>query len=88
MFGRLKYRQQNHYCLRPVFLRIRWLLKKFKNKSPGTDQISGELIKAGGSKICCEIPKHIHSIWNKEDLPEQWQEAIIVPVYKKGDKTD
>jgi hypothetical protein len=24
----------------------------------------------------------------KEELPEQWKELIIVPIYKKGDKTD
>jgi hypothetical protein len=23
---------------------------------------------------------------NKEVLPEQWQESVIVPIYKKGDK--
>jgi hypothetical protein len=27
-------------------------------------------------------------IWNKEELPEEWKESIIVPVYKKGDKID
>jgi hypothetical protein len=26
--------------------------------------------------------------WNKEELPEEWRESIIVPIYKKGDKTD
>jgi len=25
---------------------------------------------------------------NKEELPEEWKELIIVPVYKKGAKTD
>jgi len=25
---------------------------------------------------------------NKEDLPEKWKELIVVPIYKKGDKTD
>jgi hypothetical protein len=30
----------------------------------------------------------INSIWNKEELPDQWKESIIVPVHKKGDKTD
>jgi hypothetical protein len=46
------------------------------------------LVKAGGRKISCEIHKLTDSIWNKEELPEEWKESIIVPVYKKGDKTD
>jgi hypothetical protein len=35
-----------------------------------------------------EIHKLINCIWNKEELPEQWKESIIVPSYKKGDKMD
>jgi hypothetical protein len=34
-----------------------------------------------------EIHKLINSIWNKEKLPDQWKDSIIVPVHKKGDKT-
>jgi len=45
------------------------------------------LFKAGGRKIYCEIHKLTNSVWNKEELPEEWKESIIVPVYKKGDKT-
>jgi len=59
-----------------------------RHKSPGTDQIPAELIKAGGKTIGCEIHKLIISIWNKEELPEEWKESIMVPIYKKGDKTD
>jgi len=64
-------------------------IEKLKShKSPGIDQIPVELIKAGGKTFRCEINKLIISIWNKEELPEEWKESIIVPIYKKGDKTD
>ena len=63
-------------------------IEKLKtHKSPRIDQIPAELIKAGGRKIRCEIHKLIISIWNEEELPEEWKELIIVPIYKKGDKT-
>jgi hypothetical protein len=57
-------------------------------KSPGIDQIPAELIQAGGNTLCSEIHKLINCIWNKEELPDQWKESIIVPIYKEGDRTD
>jgi sorting nexin-29 len=33
------------------------------------------------------IHKLVNSIWNKEELPDQWKESIIIPVRKKGDET-
>jgi hypothetical protein len=33
-----------------------------------------------------EIHKYIHCIWNKEELPHQWKDSIIVPIHKKDDK--
>ena len=58
------------------------------HKSPGIDQITAELFKAGGGTIRCAIYKLIITIWNKEELPGEWTESIIVPIHKKGDKTD
>jgi hypothetical protein len=60
-------------------------LKKYK--SPGGDEIPTELIQAGGKILLSAIHKLINSIWNKEELPDQWKESIIVPVHQKGDKT-
>ena len=72
----------------PSAFEFQLAIKKLKiYKSPGIDQIPPELIKARGRTICCEIHKLI-SVWNKEELPEEWKESIIVPIYKKGDKTD
>jgi hypothetical protein len=61
-------------------------LKKYK--SQGSDQILAEVIKAGCETLLSAIHKLIKSIWNKEEFPDQWKESIIVPVYKKGNKTD
>jgi len=64
-------------------------IEELKNhKLPGIDQIPVEFIKVGGRTIHYEIHKLITSIWKKEELPENWKESIIVPIYKKGDKTD
>jgi len=46
------------------------------------------LIKAEGRTIRYEIHKLIYSIWNKEELPEEWRMSIIVLINKKDDKTD
>jgi hypothetical protein len=61
-------------------------LKRYK--SPGTDQIPAEMIQAGSNTMHFEIHKLINYIWNKEELPNQWKESIIVPIDKKGNKTD
>jgi hypothetical protein len=56
--------------------------------SPGADQIPAELIQAGGGTLHSEIHKLIKLIWNKEELPHQWKESIVVPIHKKDDKTE
>jgi hypothetical protein len=58
-----------------------------RHKSPGSDQIPAELIQAGGKIFCSKIHKLINYIWNKEKLPDQWKESIILPSHKKRGKT-
>jgi hypothetical protein len=55
--------------------------EKFKRyKFLDTVQILAKLIKAGGETL--------HSIWNKEDLPQWWKESITVPIYKRSNRTE
>ena len=73
----------------PSAFEVELAIEKLKShKSPGIDQIPAELIKEGCRIIPYQIHKPIVSIWNKEELPEEWKESIIVPIHKKGDKTD
>ena len=59
-----------------------------RHKSPGTNQIPAESIKAVGRTIRSEIHEIIYSIYNKDELPQEWKGLIIVPVYKKSNKRD
>jgi hypothetical protein len=60
-------------------------LKKYK--SPGSDQIPAEIIQEGGEILLSVNHKLINSVWNKEELADQWKESIIFPIHKKCDKT-
>ena len=59
-----------------------------RHKSPGIKPIPTDLIKAEGRTNRSEIHNLFISIWNKEEFPEGLKESIIVPTYKKYDKTD
>jgi hypothetical protein len=73
----------------PNLVELEIAIEKLKSyKSPHTDQIPAELIEAGGETLYSETHRLICSIWNKEELSQQRKESIIVPIYKKGDKTD
>jgi hypothetical protein len=73
----------------PSLVEVEIAIGKLKRyKSSGTDWIPTELIKAGGETLCSDTHKFICSIWNKEELPQQWKESIVVPIHKKGNNTD
>jgi hypothetical protein len=94
MHGVHDVRQMHIHMAEPLLsessiVKVEIAIGKLKSyKSPGSDQILDELIKAGGETLRSEIHKLTCSIWNKEELPQQWKESITVPIYKKGEKTD
>jgi hypothetical protein len=76
-----------HLVPQPSAFEVEMPIEELKShKSPGIDQIPAEMNKTGSIKIPYEIYRLIISIWKKEELPEEWKESIIVPIYKKGDK--
>jgi hypothetical protein len=81
--------KKEHYCEGMFKLDVETSIAKLKqHKSPGSDEIPAELIQAGGKIFLSAIHKLINSVWNEEELADQWKESIIVPIHKKSDKTD
>ena len=71
----------------PSVFEVEMAIEKLKNhKSPGIDQIPAELIKVGCRTILCEIHKLTISIWDKEELPEEWKESIIALSIRRATK--
>ena len=56
------------------------------NKAAGTDGIHLELIKYRGNKLLNRVYELVRQIWEEERLPEEWNETIIVPIHKRGDR--
>ena len=65
-------------------------IEKLKRpKSPGTDQIPAELIKAGDRTIRWQIHKLINSVWSKAELPKECRNlSFYLSLYYNGYKTD
>jgi hypothetical protein len=86
---RTEIRTAEPFVPEPSAAEVEVAIRKFKRyKAPGSDRIPAELIQAGVETLRSEIHKLIMPIWNKEELPHQWKESIVIPIHKKGDKTD
>jgi hypothetical protein len=58
------------------------------NRAPGKDSITSELIKYGGRKLWKRIHQLINTIWETEQMSQEWGTAIICPIYKQSYKLE
>ena len=54
-------------------------------KSPGCDEITGEMIKASGEAGITYYHKICTKIWKTGEWPEEWKRAVFIILPKKGD---
>ena len=64
---------------------MRAAVDKLKNKAPGQDGISSEILREGYKYMENRIYELIVQIWNEERIPMSWIEALICPIHRKGD---
>ena len=61
--------------------------KLSSNKTAGKDEITAEMMKAGGPAVMQELHQLVVAVWRSEAVPQEWIDAVIIPLPKKGDKT-
>ena len=81
IFNQLNFRITDSEITRAILL-----LKN--NKSPGTDGIINEFLKAGKEILLPCITKLFNSIFNSGIYPSSWRVNTLTPIYKKGDRND
>lgn len=65
------------------------VVKNSRNrKAPGPDDINMELIKYAPENFMYRLLNLLNVCWKYGYSPEEWQEAIIIPIFKKGDRRD
>jgi sorting nexin-29 len=63
------------------------VLKNSKNrKPPGSDGINTELIKYAPQAFVYRFLDFVNICWKYGHIPTEWNEAVIVPIFKKGDR--
>ena len=77
--------------IEPTIEEVREAISKMANgKAMGPDDIPVELLKLGlhdDSIIVDEFYKIVLAVWKKEEVPQQWKDAVIKVLHKKSDKT-
>lgn len=55
-------------------------------KAVGIDSIPMEAWRYGGNVIKNGLIEVIRKIWKTGNIPEEWKQSIVVPLYKRGDR--
>lgn len=58
-----------------------------EGKAPGVDGIPGEIWKHGGATLTNSLLMLIQQAWTEGSVPQEWKDANIVTIFKKGDRT-
>ena len=64
------------------------MIKKLKLKTaPGEDRSSMEAFKYAGQEVMAAITNLCKRMWSEGMISKDLQKSLIIPLYKKGDKT-
>jgi len=57
-----------------------------EGKSPGADGLHSEIIRRGRNRLAEVLHDIITEAWNQSEVPQDWKDALLITIFKKGDR--
>ncbi|CAF4919165.1 unnamed protein product, partial [Rotaria socialis] len=72
----------------PSFEEVKRALNQMKSrKAPGSDEVTADILKAGGEPVIKWLLEMFTDMWENEQVVKEWSSATLIRLYKnKGDK--
>ncbi len=67
---------------------LKRLLKLDPSKTPGPDGLHPKVLKELSKEICAPLASVLQSSLEEGFIPQQWKDAIVSPIFKKGKHSD
>ena len=81
-----------HECITDIKISEKGVFKLLRNINPhkatGPDKIPGRLLKELASAISPVLTYIFNTSLKQGRIPDQWKEALVTPLFKKGSKND
>ncbi len=63
-----------------------FVIRQLPDRAPGEDGIPAEVYKTCLDSLGPWLHRVINKVWLCEAVPNNWSEAVLLPLFKKGDK--
>ena len=57
-------------------------------KTPGLDNINSELYKYAPEEFKLRLLQFLNNVYRENCIPVEWRNAVITPIFKKGDRRE
>jgi hypothetical protein len=85
----LEHNSADHSDASTIFYELENVLKLTKNgKSPGQNNINSELYKYAPKEFKMRLLNFLGNIYRQNWIPDEWRNAVITPIFKKGDRRE
>ncbi|CAF5015969.1 unnamed protein product, partial [Rotaria socialis] len=80
---RIEKNEEERQNMQSTISEVRKALNQMKSrKAPGNDEITADLLKAGGEPVIKWLHEIFSDVWKQEEMVKEWNLAILIKLFK------